>query len=83
MSTAVLARMTLMRVGGREGLRQLESVNTKSCGAFSRGSAAAMLAVGFLSSKSSWVQPQSSLLRSLMGSSVMKAVEVHSIHKGY
>lgn len=46
--TVVLARVTLMRVGGREGLRQLESVNTKTCAAFDSESTAAVLAVGSL-----------------------------------
>lgn len=70
----------------REEFQQLESVNAKTCGAFSgeswRGSASAVLAVGFLSGKNCWDPLQSSLLGSLSRCPVMKAVGVHSIHKG-
>lgn len=53
-----LSRVVLTGVESKEELRQQESANTKGYGAFSsescKESAAAVLIVGFLSSRSCW-----------------------------
>lgn len=81
LSSLGLAGATLVRVESKEELRQLEFANTKSDGASSKGSGAAVSAIGFLCGRSCWDPLQSSLLGSVMGSSVMRAVRVHSIHE--